>query len=640
MRPRPVLSALLLALAAVPARAESEETWNLMLVDGREAGYVHSVTEPTADGGHVTTVDSLFRMKRLGSEVKVGTTITTHEDAAGRITRIRQVADMAASETVSVGEVRDGELVVTTTVQGKDWKSSIEWPDDVPGPVELERRRRAAGNAPGTSLSFLQFDFTIGEPFELTTTVVGEELVEIAGEERRLLKVVTTSDLLPETVAWLDDDGGEVKTSTSLMGMEITTVPAGAEQVARFLDSGESAEVFLQSTIRANVRLPRPRDLTSVTYRLVPKQAGASRPDLEDERQSIVGRDGDATLLRVELVVPPDDRRQRRPMEQAPAELLEFLEPNAFLQSDDRRLIAMAALGVGDETDAWRAAQKLEALVHDTIEEKSLDVAFATALEVCIDRRGDCSEHAVLLAALCRSAGIPSRVAMGLVYVGGIFGGHAWTEVSIDGEWYALDGTIGRGTADPTHLRFGASSLANGGLSSAMFGIVKGLGAFDLEIVEFAHGDDVVRVAIERATASVVDGVFTDPNERLRFVVPEGWTAKSGATDLLEMSNLHTVARLRSDASAGSILVQAWETGPEWGLERTLAESWGDRVRWSPRAIAGHDGRVGTVRSDAEVIRIGAVRIGETVFSVQAIAPDDAALEAFELVVGTLSRTG
>ncbi|MFG0320404.1 MAG: hypothetical protein ACF8XB_24245, partial [Planctomycetota bacterium JB042] len=84
----------------------------------------------------------------------------------------------------------------------------------------------------------------------------------------------------------------------------------------------------------------------------------------------------------------------------------------------------------------------------------------------------------------------------------------------------------------------------------------------------------------------------------------------------------------------------AWEVAADSDLEEALALSWGEDARWAPRTIAGHEGRVGTVRSDAVEVRVGAVRIGETVYAVQTVASDDAALEAFEVVVGTLARTG
>src|SRR5690606_17524232 len=111
----------------------------------------------------------------------------------------------------------------------------IDWPEDVPGPVEMERRRVAAGTRPGASVTFQQFDFTLGQPFEVTTTVLGEEEVELRGERRRLIKMRTTSDVLPETLSWIEPDGSEAKTSTSLMGMEITTVPASLAEVEEFV---------------------------------------------------------------------------------------------------------------------------------------------------------------------------------------------------------------------------------------------------------------------------------------------------------------------------------------------------------------------------------------------------------------------
>ena len=68
-------------------------------------------------------------------------------------------------------------------------------------------------------------------------------------------------------------------------------------------------------------------------------------------------------------------------------------------------------------------------------------------MEVARSREGDCSEHAVLTAALCQAVGLPARVALGYVYAPdflghkNIFGGHAWTQVYINGRWFGLDAT-------------------------------------------------------------------------------------------------------------------------------------------------------------------------------------------------------
>ena len=92
-----------------------------------------------------------------------------------------------------------------------------------------------------------------------------------------------------------------------------------------------------------------------------------------------------------------------------------------------------------------------------------LGIVFAPAIEIMRDRRGTCTGYAVLLAALARAAGIPSRVVMGYVYAMRMFGGHAWAEVLVGEEWVPLDAAIvNEGPADATHLAIIASSLENG----------------------------------------------------------------------------------------------------------------------------------------------------------------------------------
>ena len=85
-------------------------------------------------------------------------------------------------------------------------------------------------------------------------------------------------------------------------------------------------------------------------------------------------------------------------------------------------------------TTPWQMAVKFEQFVHNYINRKDFSQAFASAVEVADTREGDCTEHAVLLAALCRARGIPARTAIGLVYVPHDqgFGYHMWTEVYIN----------------------------------------------------------------------------------------------------------------------------------------------------------------------------------------------------------------
>jgi hypothetical protein len=142
----------------------------------------------------------------------------------------------------------------------------------------------------------------------------------------------------------------------------------------------------------------------------------------------------------------PEDEAERR----------EALRPNRWLQSDNPRLRAIAApfahMGVPD-------AQKMERLAART-RQLMPRVDFAghySALETLARRAGDCTEAAVLLAALGRAIGIPTRIASGLVYsredyhgVANVFMPHSWVLAYVGGEWRSFDAALDR--FDATHI--------------------------------------------------------------------------------------------------------------------------------------------------------------------------------------------
>jgi transglutaminase-like putative cysteine protease len=90
---------------------------------------------------------------------------------------------------------------------------------------------------------------------------------------------------------------------------------------------------------------------------------------------------------------------------------------------------------------------QLALFVGRYIDKKDMLRGFDLASQVARRREGDCTEHAVLLAALARSFGIPARVVTGMALVsveGKIEAvGHAWTEVYQSGRWKLVDAAIG-----------------------------------------------------------------------------------------------------------------------------------------------------------------------------------------------------
>jgi transglutaminase-like putative cysteine protease len=156
-----------------------------------------------------------------------------------------------------------------------------------------------------------------------------------------------------------------------------------------------------------------------------------------------------------------------------------------MIQSDDSKVRELASSMVATD-DPWLAAVAVEKFVHDYVREKDFSTAFATAADVARERSGDCTEHAVLTAALCRARGIPARIMVGLVYVSKLqgFGFHMWNEVWVGDRWVPIDATIGRGGIGATHLALARTSLDAEDSFASFLPVVQVIGRLKLEVLE------------------------------------------------------------------------------------------------------------------------------------------------------------
>lgn len=88
----------------------------------------------------------------------------------------------------------------------------------------------------------------------------------------------------------------------------------------------------------------------------------------------------------------------------------------------------------------------LEAHVNAYVTDPTYVNGFDIASVVASTRSGDCTEYAVLLAALARALGLPARVMIGTVVMASESevraAGHAWTEVWQDDAWHSLDAAL------------------------------------------------------------------------------------------------------------------------------------------------------------------------------------------------------
>ena len=102
----------------------------------------------------------------------------------------------------------------------------------------------------------------------------------------------------------------------------------------------------------------------------------------------------------------------------------------------------------------------------------SLGNPFKIASQVAVSRSGDCKSYAVLTAALARSAGVPARVALGVVILDRdghyMTYGHAWTETREGGHWVVTDSALQGSQGAARYLPFGILADEGPGYQSSL----------------------------------------------------------------------------------------------------------------------------------------------------------------------------
>ena len=123
----------------------------------------------------------------------------------------------------------------------------------------------------------------------------------------------------------------------------------------------------------------------------------------------------------------------------------------------------MAMIGVGAATNPHEKCKRLTSYIGSHLRLSAFSTSLRPASEVAKSKQGDCTEYAVLLAALMRSEGVPSRVAVGFAYVPNpaSFAPHMWTEAWIDGQWIPFDATLGGEVNALTRLKVTDSALSD-----------------------------------------------------------------------------------------------------------------------------------------------------------------------------------
>lgn len=436
----PLALAALACLVASSAHAASETRWMKVLLDGRKVGQAQSVRE-VADG----RVVNIERMTLVVDRAGVGLPVTTEERSVettdGRPLGFSTLTRLSGLESTVEGTLgADGALALVMRSGKSEQRRSLPWPTDAVLAEGARLAERRHGLEPGTRYRLLSFQPSTLSALPVAVEVVGVERVAVEGVRRRLVRVDQVASLEGAPLrmsAWVDADHEVLRATMPLMGMTFEMV-ACSEACATA--PNQPTDILDRSMVAAPRALPPGERATGLAYAIAVRDADAAAiPSVAEQHAERAGP-------RWRVVVRPGDPARGGDEPPTAADT----EATRWLNHDQPAVAALAREAVGDApaTDPAARMRRLEAFVRGYIEHKSMRVGYASAAETVASREGDCTEHAVLLAALARALGIPARVVNGLAYAPEfagrehVFVPHAWAKAWDGTRWTSYDAAL------------------------------------------------------------------------------------------------------------------------------------------------------------------------------------------------------
>ena len=469
------------------SKAVADETEYLAIfMEGKKVG--HAIQSRIVSEGKVTTSEDVsITISRGGFSMTVEMTETSIETTSGEPLGFESTQKLGASVMKMTGQVdKQGKVTLATTSMGTEQKSELQWPQGAVMSEGLRLMTLKKGLKEGTQYSVKIFSAGMMQAVDTQISIGPEQNVDLLGRVVALTEVKTTL-VMPGageivSTGYVDRDLRMQKSIMPIAGMQVEMVACAREFA---LGQNDVLELIDKMFLASPEQLNNLASAKSITYHLSPVKGASDFTIPSNDNQNAQRLDGGKTILKVEPVAAP--KGVKFPYKGTDAAVREAMEPTRYLQSDNKQVIDLARRAVGGAKDAAEAARKIEAFVGDYIENRSLSVGYASAAEVAASRQGDCSEFAVLTAAMCRAVGIPAQVVAGVAYVDDFlgnrgFGGHAWTQAYIGGKWIGLDASFrgaGRGGYDAGHI---ALAAGNGGPGD-MLNLAPTLGQFKIDKV-------------------------------------------------------------------------------------------------------------------------------------------------------------
>ncbi len=458
--------------------------WFAAAVEGDRIGYLRWTGRELEQRGKKFWVGvkyQNFTISRFGQLVTQFGEESTVETPEGEVVSTSMRQGLGKDQALALSGMVDGKVLKIKGAGAAQGASDTPWPGGVTG-ITREPRLFKENQALkiGEKFEYLTYVPQVNRVVKVGVTFEGDETTALWPNTppRKLLRFVSRMEpiqgeggqklTLPPATTWCDAVSAEpLRVEFDFPGLGGRVTFLRTTEAAAKAPVTNPPDLFKTQSIRLNREIPGIHTKAAVVYKVtLPRDDDPGTAFPADARQEIKNLDPKAKTLELHVSA------SHGPIKGTPQQAVpggEFLGSSFFINWDNAEVKAHAAkavAGLQADATAWEKAKAIEQWVHLNMRAIEFSQAMATADNVAKTLSGDCTEYAMLAAAMCRAVGVPSRTVLGLVYAKGAdnkpyLAYHMWFEVFADSQWVPLDATLGMGGIGPGHVKITDHSWHN-----------------------------------------------------------------------------------------------------------------------------------------------------------------------------------
>ncbi|MBI4765047.1 MAG: transglutaminase domain-containing protein [Deltaproteobacteria bacterium] len=437
---------------------QDSEDWMSIYFNSQKIGYSQTVKQRSVEG-YTIRQDLFMKLMVLGFPRQMHLAYTASLTSEFILKDFDFKMSSGYLNYVIKGTLEKSNLKLTSDLMGQSQTQTLVLKGPAQLPLTLPYQVYRAQMKPGEQTSFSLFDPVLMAPQPVTIQAGPTEVLTL-DEGVRSGQRYTMNFRGAKMTVWIDYKGRVLK-EEGFLGFRLIR---SAREKARKMEQGSGPDLAAEMSIPVQ-NPPDPKSIKKMILKL--------SPALRDIPQTVGRQSGSGSRVRLEQ--ESVNSRDSYGLPYSRGDQDRYLADHPLLTFKDPRIQKALKEAKGGENEAYRAVIRLNTWVFHQLK-KTPTLSLPRAVEILERREGDCNEHATLLLALLRAAGIPSRMVLGLTLLRDRFFYHAWVEAFMGTKWITLDPTFNQVPADVTHLK-----LAEG-LEEGMASLWPVIGKLKIEI--------------------------------------------------------------------------------------------------------------------------------------------------------------